>query len=631
MTFPAARTCIALVTAAATAAALAGCTSTHSPDPRQQAASAFLTALGRRDASAAAAATSDPSAAAAIMTATAGLGTGAKGTFRVGAVHGSGSTATAAYTASWAVPGAGRPWAYAGALPLAKQSGHWRVRWEVADVQPQLRPGERLLVQRTQPQRAALQDAAGSPLFTEQPVVTVGVNPAWVKDLTALAAALASALGVSAADIVSSVQAAPKGQFVPVITLRQAAYEQVKARIHDLAGTEFQSSTQLLGPSSTFAQPLLGRVGPATQELIADSHGRIAASDQTGLSGLQLALDAQLAGTDGVGVYAAGADGAQPRSLAVLSAPRPGTPVRLTIDRSVQTAAEATLAAVGAPATIVVTQPSSGKILAVASTPSAAAMGDLALTGQLPPGSTFKIVTYTAAFAAHSTLTPQSRMPCPGTMTVNGQTVRKENDFVLGTVPLSSAFAFSCNTTAAKLGLELPAGALRSAAQQLGLGTKWTLPVDAFSGSLPEPSGPSERNMRAADAYGQGQVLVSPLLMAEIAGAAATGRSVAPSLVDGKQATPGAPFPAKITGYLNTLMRDVVTVPGATGRDLAGLPGQVEGKTPTAEYGTAQPAKTHSWFAGVRGDLAFSVFVYGGGSSMTGAVPLARTLLTRLP
>jgi len=461
--------------------------------------------------------------------------------------------------------------------------------------------------------------------------VDVSLDPAKAGDLTAVAAALASALNISAADIVSAAKATPAGQASAVITLRQAAYEAVKPKIYNLPGVYFTARTELLGPSTGFAQPLLGRVGPATKELIDSSGGTIAAGDVVGLSGLQAALNTQLSGTPGYRVQAVNdSDGSPAKAIATLSSPKPGTPVTLTLDRTVQQAADNALAAVSLPASIVVTQPSTGKVLAVAN--SAAADGDIALTGQYPPGSTFKISTYLAALTAKPSLTPASTVACPATIVVNGQTVRNENDFALGAVPLTSAFAFSCNTSAATLGLGVPSGGLVAAAKSLGLGADWKLPVDAFSGSLPEPATPNET---AADSYGQGKVLVSPLSMAVMVGSAATGRTVAPSLVAGpaagQQATPGAARPATITGYLNTLMRSVVTTPGATGYALHELPGQVEGKTGTAEFGTQVPAQTHSWFVGVRGDLAFSVFVYNGGSSTTGAVPIAKTLLTALP
>ncbi|HEV2886721.1 MAG TPA: hypothetical protein VGX49_07420, partial [Jatrophihabitans sp.] len=60
------------------------------------------------------------------------------------------------------------------------------------------------------------------------------------------------------------------------------------------------------------------------------------------------------------------------------------------------------------------------------------------------------------------------------------------------------------------------------------------------------------------------------------------------------------------------------------------LAGEIRGKTGTAEFGTDTPPKSHSWFAGVRGDLAIAVFLYGGENSSTGAVPLARQFFTNV-
>lgn len=605
---------------------VAACTGPK-PQPDRQAAQAFLTAVAKRDAASAAATTSDPAAATTLLTRSfAGLGPPATTRFDLTSMADrKDTTSTARYHATWTWPGV-PAWSYDGALSMTKQNQTWRVAWSPSALAPKLTAGHHLALVRTQPTRAALLDRAGHALFTRQPVVDVSIDPAKVTNLRSLAATLASVLQVSAADVVRDVQATPKGQATPVVTLREAGYARVKRRIYDLPGTQFARRTALLAPTSRFAQPLLGQIGEPTKEIIDQSKGAIVAGDVTGLSGLQRALNAKLAGTPGYRVQSvrdAGSGGAT--VLASLRPPAPSAPITLTLDRADQTTADAALAAVTLPASIVVTQPSTGRVLAVAN--SAAANGDIALTGQYPPGSTFKISTYTAAFTADPSRSPSTMADCPGTLTVNGQTVRNENSFVKGRVPLSDAFAFSCNTTAATLGLALPKGALVAASRSLGLGQDWHLPVDAFAGSFPPPTTPNET---AAAAYGQGKVLVSPLLMAEIAGAAASGRPVAPSLVVGAQATPGPAAPARVTQYLNALMRDVVTVPGATGRALAALPGPVEGKTGTAEFGTAVPPRSHSWFAGTRGDLAVCVFVYGGENSDTGAVPLAATLLRSL-
>ena len=71
---------------------------------------------------------------------------------------------------------------------------------------------------------------------------------------------------------------------------------------------------------------------------------------------------------------------------------------------------------------------------------------------------------------------------------------------------------------------------------------------------------------------------------------------------------------------LRQMMREVVTA--GTADQLKNLPGDLRGKTGTAEYDN-DPAHTHSWFMGYRGDIAFCVFVENGGASTAAAVPIA--------
>ncbi|HEY2044501.1 MAG TPA: penicillin-binding transpeptidase domain-containing protein [Jatrophihabitans sp.] len=606
---------------------IAGCTKSKKTPPEQISAQAFLAAFGSGDVTGASQRTSAPSAAAATMKASlTGLGAGAKATLTVtGLANRSSNAATANYSASWRMPGVATPWTYNGSLPMTKQGNAWQVTWGAADLYPTLPDGTHLAVKRSQPARAALTDAAGKPLFTATPVVRIGIEKALVTDLASLAATLAAlpVLQTSAKQITDAVTAANPKDFVDIITLRKTVYEQIKPQIYNLHGTVFQDDTLLLPPTSHFGEPLLGTVGQATKQLIDSSAGRLQTGDQTGIGGLQQAFDTQLAGTPGVAVYAASdSDGSLGTRLAAVESAKAGTPVRLTLDSSVQNAADAALASTPLPASVVAVQPSTGKILAVAN--STAATDDIALVGQYPAGSTFKIVTYTAAFMANPSLTASSQVACPPTVTVDGRTFQNENKFSYPPIPISAAFGYSCNTTAIATAMKLPADAMHNAATSLGLGAKWSLPIDAFSGSLPTPSSQTEQ---AADAIGQGKVLVSPLLMALIAGASASGTPVAPSLVDGKQATPGTALPAALTAKMNQLMKATVDLPGGTAHQLADL-GNVEGKTGTAEFGTATPPKSHSWFAGTRGDLAFAVFVYGGESSHSGAVPIAHTFLS---
>jgi cell division protein FtsI/penicillin-binding protein 2 len=78
---------------------------------------------------------------------------------------------------------------------------------------------------------------------------------------------------------------------------------------------------------------------------------------------------------------------------------------------------------------------------------------------------------------------------------------------------------------------------------------------------------------------------------------------------------------------LRDMMRAVVTEGTAAG---VGLPGEVFGKTGTAEYRDGNPPPTHGWFVGYRGDVAFAVIVEDGGFGATSAAPVAASFLSNL-
>lgn len=623
-----------LLTAALVAVAVLGtvsaCTSGSSDSAQRTAAQQFLSAVAAGKAAAAAGATTTPATARPELQASVtglSLGAGTTATLHATTAHTKGAHATVDFTAAITLAGA-PAWRYTGHVALTKSGARWQVQWSPADLHPGLGPGTHLLAQRLQPARAALEDSAGKPLFAPTPVVQVGIEPKLVKNLPALAGTLAGVteLQSTAAEITKAVKAAASPtDFVPLITLRRSVYQQIRPRIYNLDGTVFRASTELLAPSAHFGQPLLGSVGPATAAVVAASHGRVAAGDQSGLGGLQQAYDPQLAGSVGVTVVAARAGGTSGPTLAVLSRPKGGTPVRLTIDRATQQAAEQALGAVSQAAAVVAVQRSTGRVLADADTP--ATTYDYGLAGAFPPGSTFKIATWTAAFTTHPTLSPSSTVDCPATYTVDGRHFENENRFSYPPIPISSAFGYSCNTSAIEEAMALPTAAVGTAARALGLGARWTLPVTAFSGSLPPPAGRTEQ---AADAIGQGRVLASPLLLALLAGAASSGTPVRPTLLASAPVQKGTPLPAGLASKMTTLMTATVELPQGTGHVLADLPGVI-GKTGTAEYGTAKPPRTHAWFAGVQGDLAFAVFVYDGASQHINPSALAHRFLAALP
>jgi cell division protein FtsI/penicillin-binding protein 2 len=182
-------------------------------------------------------------------------------------------------------------------------------------------------------------------------------------------------------------------------------------------------------------------------------------------------------------------------------------PLVTSIGRNAQRAAQDALAGVEQEAMIVAVPPSTGEVLAVAQTPAADRLGAPALVGRYPPGSTFKIVTTVAVLQAGAA-TADTVLPCPGTENIQGRQI-KNDGFALGAVPLHTAFAHSCNTTMARLAVDLPPDALAETAAQLGLGIDHVAPgMTTITGSVPPAPRPEQR---VEWSIGQGEVLASPL------------------------------------------------------------------------------------------------------------------------
>jgi cell division protein FtsI/penicillin-binding protein 2 len=552
----------------------------------------------------------------------------------LGRVTRSGATATAPLEVTWPVGGG---WTYqtslelTGDLAAGAEGGAWTAGFGPAVVHPDLEAGDRLVASRTPAARGDVLGRDGTPVVTAGPVVEVGVQPSRATDVPGLSRALADVLDVDAAALQQRVSSAGPDAFVPVLTLRRSDYDAVRDRLQPLAGTVFRESTLPLAPTREFARALLGTAGPATAEVVEASGGRLAAGDVAGLSGLQRQYDERLGGVAGVVVERVSG---QDRTALHTVEPVAGEPVRLTLDARVQRAADAALASGGPSglgngnAALVAVDVPSGEVLAVANTPVPGA--NRAMTGRYPPGSTFKTVSTLALLGTG--LTPQETVACPPTATVEGRSFRNFEGGAIGDVPFRTDFAQSCNAAFVGLSSRLSAGDLRKAASSLGLGEPWDVGVvGTFPGEVPDEDSAVEI---AAATIGQGEVLASPLAMAQAVSGIARGRWAAPRLV-ADPAPAGAPpqVPAADPAALATvrdLMRQVVV--DGTASALADVPGPepVHAKTGTAEYGTESPPRTHAWTVGFAGTVAFAVLVEDGESGGAVAVPVAEAFLRAL-
>jgi cell division protein FtsI/penicillin-binding protein 2 len=290
--------------------------------------------------------------------------------------------------------------------------------------------------------------------------------------------------------------------------------------------------------------------------------------------------------------------------------PEAGTAANVTLSRKIQTAAEAAIDSIPQAAALVAIQPSTGELLAVAQNAPADAQGAIALTGRFPPGSTFKTVTAAAGIQA-GTVAADTPVPCPATITVGPRVIPNAFLFDKGTIPLHSAYAFSCNTSFAKLASQLQPDALTNAAKQFGIGVDFVIPgITTVTGSVPAAPDLTER---AEDGFGQGKVLASPFGLAVMAATVAKGTMPVPVLVRGTETKANAQPPAvppAVIASLQDMMREVITVSSTT---LAKYP-EARGKTGTAQFGDG--THSHGWFAGYQGDLAFALLITDAGASL---------------
>ena len=326
---------------------------------------------------------------------------------------------------------------------------------------------------------------------------------------------------------------------------------------------------------------------------------------------------------------------------------------------------------------VVMLDPRTGEVLVLASTPTfdasavanpataartfarlqkdeAAPLLPRATQGLYVPGSVFKIVTATAALGsgAVTTSTRFAEQPLAEEdgLLVSGFRVRDGHHPATGSraLDLAGAIEVSCNIWFALAGLETGGAELTAWAGRLGFGA--ALPFDLptsvsqlTNGGGPLPGGFADDVELATAAFGQGEVLVTPLQMALVAAAVANdGVLMEPHLAtafigrDGSErAVAARPWRTILAPSVNEAIRAAMerAVEGelgsryTAGAQVAGI--RVAGKSGTAQLGGS--GEPHSWFIGFAPAddpvVAIAVLVEGGGSGAQRASPLAGRML----
>ncbi len=312
------------------------------------------------------------------------------------------------------------------------------------------------------------------------------------------------------------------------------------------------------------AANVIGALGPATGSQLAALEARgFPAGTEVGTSGLEYVFERELAGRPGGELFAG------PRLIA-RTRPIEGRDVRTSIDPELQNEAVAQLGS--QPGGIIVMAPHSGEILAAAGSP---------LSQLQPPGSTFKIVTTTAVLEA-GLATTNTTFPYGTYAKIEGYKLHNSNNEDCGGT-LINAFAVSCNSVYAPLGVRLGATRLIAAARAYGFDSPSPIAIAAES-TIPLPAGIPDDIALGSSAIGQYQDLASPLQMLRIADTIALdGLEPVPTFATGVHPRLRRIVPAGVARTIRKMMIAVVRYGDGTGVQ-ANLPGViVAGKTGTAQ------------------------------------------------
>jgi len=375
-------------------------------------------------------------------------------------------------------------------------------------------------------------------------------------------------------------------------------------------------------PLGALASSIAGTVAPSR-----DPKERTALYDRgfkrdspTGTTGLERALDGEVAGVPG-GTLLAG------RRVLARARPRPGGRVRSTIDTRLQESAVSALA--GRLGGVAALDPRTGEVRALAG---------IAFSSPQPPGSTFKIVTTTAALEAGA-VKIADKFPVETKAVIDGVDLANANGESCGG-SFAGSFAHSCNSVFAPLGVKVGAKGLVAAAERFGWNESPGLP-GAQPSSLPEASAIKSPLEVGSTAIGQFKVLATPLQMASVSQTIANdGVRLPPTLRPSIRPSAVRVTSKAVAGKIERLMLGVVRYGTGTAAAVPGV--KVAGKTGTAELGdtrgpdgaqTSSPDNTDAWFTSYapagRPKIAVAVLLVRNGAGGATAAPAARIVLGR--
>ncbi len=571
------------------------------------------------------------------------------------------------------------------------ENNAWKIVWEDSQILPELAGGNLLAMDYSVPARGDIYARDGSPIVSQADAFAFGIQTDQINldTIKTLTGELGRLCGYDPDYIKDQIDASGPGWYLPMCEgTREEAQRLLSISPGGLVVADYTSRYYF---QTGLAPQAVGYTLSISKEDL-DKYRRMGyrGDEKVGMAGIEKWAEDYLAGRHGGTLHIVSPDG-QIISTLGQSAPQPADSLYLTIDPNMQYYAQQAIEYFrGA---IVVMEVNTGRIIAMASGPDfdpnlfdpnnpnnqAGGLANLvndgnnpllnrATQGQYPLGSVFKIITMSAALESGLYLkdTPYdcqydfTELPdrvlhdwtwdhCQDALAV-GDSCNTSSTRPSGLLTLQQGLMRSCNPYFWHIGLDLFAnwqrgGDIAKMAKGFGLAAPTgILQVPEASGQILDPTTPVEATNQA---IGQGDVLVTPLQVADFVAAIANGGTLyRPQLVEKIQPVDGDPllvFKPEARGTLPLRQENLDIVreamymvthdPRGTARyALRGLEFEVAGKTGTAESGNGLP---HSWFAGYTlneantglPDIAIAVIVENIGEGSEFATPIFRAMV----
>jgi penicillin-binding protein 2 len=532
--------------------------------------------------------------------------------------------------------------------------------------------------------RGAIMDRSGKVLVSNRPSFSLAVVPQEVKDKDGLLDRLASLLHLDRADLEERWKKVKgRAKYYPLVLASNISRDQVEIIEENrlrLPGVEVEMKPVREYSNNLLAAHLLGYIGEISDdELDKKGFEEYNPGDYIGKNGIERSWEHELHGDDGGRQLEVDARGRVLRTISE-SYPTVGNSVVLTIDAAVQKQAEKAFGDQAGAA--VALDVNSGEVLAFVSTPAfdpALFSGKLpadvwksylddkrhplenkALTGQYPPGSTFKVITALAGLE-NGLITDSTSVNCSGSYDLGTSTFRCWNKRGHGTTSLKKSLRESCDVYFYQLGEKLGVDLIAKTAQKFMLGAPLGIGLtNEKPGLIPTAEWKQKRfgkrwyhGETLPVSIGQGYVLMTPIQLASmIATVANEGTVYRPFMVKRIVDTDGKPlkeFKPEIIGRTGIspdkfrLVKQglfaVVNEPGGTGGMARLYDVRVAGKTGTSQVvkmrdskrGTPYQYRDHALFVAFapydKPEIAVAVVVEHGEHGGSAAAPIAGRML----